>query len=88
LEKEFVMGVHAVTLEISEDVLAEAERMAAMDDVPVSVLIESLVRRHAEYVDALGAFSGMPKFSLSDYKMVRDPGETEEAYQQRLSLFG
>jgi hypothetical protein len=86
-KKELSMGLHSVTVEISEDVLVEAERIAAIDDVPVSVLIESLVRRHAEYVDSLETFSDMPKFSLTDYAMVRDPGETEEDYQQRLGLF-
>lgn len=81
------MGVHAVTVEISADILAEAERMAAMDNISVGTLIESLVKRQAEYINALDASASMPTFSVDAYEMVRDPGETDEDFEQRRSLF-
>jgi predicted CopG family antitoxin len=81
------MGAHAATVTISDDVYAAAEKIAAMDHVSVGVLIESLVKRHAEYIDALNAFSEMPRFSLDQYQMQRDPGETDEEYQARADLF-
>lgn len=71
------MGVHAATVEISADILAEAERMAAMDNISVATLIESLVKRQAEYVNALDASASMPRFSVDTYEMIRDPGETD-----------
>jgi len=67
------MGAHAAT--------------AAMDHVSVGVLIKSLVKRHPEYIDSLNAFSETPRFSLDQYQMQRDPGETGEEYQGRVDLF-
>ena len=33
------------------------------------------------------SFAQMPRFSLDEYELQRDPGETEEGYQARLHLF-
>jgi len=86
-EGKFAMGAHAATIAISGDTYAAAERIASLDHVTVDVLIESLVKRHAEYIDSLNNFPEMPKFSLDEYEMQRDQGETEEEYQTRLDLF-
>lgn len=42
------MGAHAATIAISGDAYAVAERIAALDHATVDVLIESLVKPHAE----------------------------------------
>jgi hypothetical protein len=81
------MGAHAATVAISDDAYAAAQRIAAMDHVTVGVLIESLVKRHAEYIDSLNTFAEMPRFSLQAYEMQRDPGETDEEYEARADLF-
>ncbi len=81
------MGMHGAKIPISADTYAAAERIAAMDQVSVSVLVESLVKRHVEYIDSLTPVPAMPTFSLGDYEMLRDPDEAEEDYQARLSLF-
>ncbi len=81
------MGMQNTSVQMSVETYAKAERIAALDHVPVSVLIESLVKRHAEYIDSLDAYSDMPRFSLDDYEMVRAPGEADEDYQARMNLF-
>jgi hypothetical protein len=76
------------TVEISDDVFEVAKRAAAIDKVDVTTLLESLVRSRAEYLDALGDLSShMPRFNLDHYEMQRDPGETDEEYEDRKSLF-
>lgn len=80
------MGMRKV--EISDDVFETAERTAAMDNIDVNTFLEGLVRRHAEYVDALeGMANGSLRFSLDDYEMQRDPGENDQDYELRLQLF-
>jgi hypothetical protein len=39
------------TIEISDETYETAKRIAALDSIDVQTLIESLVRRHAEYID-------------------------------------
>jgi hypothetical protein len=39
------------TIEISDKTYETAKRIAALDGIDVQVLIESLVRRHAEYIE-------------------------------------
>lgn len=76
------------TIEISDDVFEVATRAAAIDKVDVKTLLESLVRSRAEYLEALTDLSShMPRFSLDHYEMQRDPGETDEEYEDRKSLF-
>lgn len=76
------------TVEISDDVFEVAKRAAAIDKVDVTTLLESLVRSRAGYLDALGDLSSrMPRFSLDRYEMQRYPGETDEEYEDRKSLF-
>ena len=77
-----------VAVEIPSDVFEVARRTAARDNVDVTTLLSDLVMRRAEYIDALsGDETGMPAFSLEDYEMQRDPGESDEDYENRLSLF-
>jgi hypothetical protein len=76
------------TIEISDDVFEVAKRAAAIDKVDVTTLLESLVRSRAEYLEALSDLSShMPRFSLDHYEMQRDPGENDEEYEDRKSLF-
>lgn len=39
------------TIEISDEAYEMAKRIADIDGINVQTLIESLVRRHAEYID-------------------------------------
>jgi hypothetical protein len=39
------------TIEISDKTYETAKRIATLDSIDVQTLIESLVRRHAEYID-------------------------------------
>ena len=76
------------TIEIDAETFEIARRMAALDKVDIPTLVESLVRRHAEYVETLKEVaSDMPRFSLADYELQRDPGETNDEYNARLNLF-
>lgn len=54
----------------------------------MTTLLESLVRSRAEYLETISDLSShMPRFSLDHYEMQRDPGETDEEYEDRKSLF-
>jgi len=76
------------TIEIDAEIFDIARRTAALDKVDVPTLVERLVRRHAEYVETLEEIAlDMPRFSLADYELQRDPGETDEEYKARLNLF-
>jgi predicted CopG family antitoxin len=76
------------TIEISDEAYEAAKRTAALDSIDVSTLVESLVRRHAEYIDLFQEASPeMPPFSLEHYEMDRVPGVSEEDYQDRLRMF-
>lgn len=81
------MNAHSTTVAISSDAYAAAERIAALDHISIEVLIESLVKRHAEYIDTLSDYPEIPRFSLEEYEMQHDPHETDEEYQARLDLF-
>jgi hypothetical protein len=73
------------TVEISAEVFEVAKRAAAIDKVDVTTL---LVRSRAECLEALDDLSThLPRFSLDHYEMQRDPGETDEEYEDRKSLF-
>jgi hypothetical protein len=83
-----MMAPNTVTVAISADVFEVARRTAALDNVDVTTLVESLVRRHAEYVEAVGELTlDIPRFSLAHYEMQRDPGETDDEFEVRLKLF-
>jgi hypothetical protein len=85
-ELQMTTGTRAV--EVSADIFEVARRTASLDNVDVSTLLESLVRRHAEDIDTFEDLSaGMPRFSLKHYKPQRDPGETDEEFEARVSLF-
>ena len=81
------MATH--TVEISDNAFEAAKRTAAADNVDVKTLVEGLVLRHAEYVQNLNeaAAETSPRFSLDDYVMQRDPGESDTEYETRLGLF-
>jgi hypothetical protein len=76
------------TVEINADIFEVARRTASLDNVDVTTLIESLVRRHAEYIESLEELSaGMPRFSLDRYVPQRDPDESDEDFNARKNLF-
>lgn len=82
------MAHNTKSIEINEDIFEIARRTAALDQVDVPTLVESLLRRYAEYVETLKEIaSDMPRFSLADYELQRDPGEADEEYNARLNLF-
>lgn len=81
------MGIQSMAVDISAETYAAAERIAERDHVPVGVLIENLVKRHVDYIASLEFHTDIPAFTLDAYDMMRDPGETDEDYQARLSLF-
>lgn len=82
------MPTKTKTVEISADVFEVARRTAALDQVDVTTFVESLVRRHGEYIKTLEDRAlDMPRFTLDHYEMQRDPGETDEEYEARLRLF-
>ncbi|GJD98717.1 MULTISPECIES: hypothetical protein [Methylobacterium] len=77
-----------VQVAIKADVYEAAQRVAKLDNVDVSTLVEDLVRRHSEYVAALGDLDpAIPTFDLEHYELQRDPGEDDADYEARLSLF-
>lgn len=77
-----------VQVAIRTDIYEAAQRVAKLDNVDVSTLVEDLVLRHSEYVAALGDLDpAMPAFDLEHYEMQRDPGEDDADYEARLSLF-
>ncbi len=52
------------TIEISDQTHETAKRIAALDGIDVQTLIESLIRRHAEYIDLFQDLSPDTPFSL------------------------
>jgi hypothetical protein len=54
--------MHAI--EINDKVYETAKRIADLDGIDVQSLIESLVRRHAEYIDVFQDSSPDTPFSL------------------------
>ena len=77
-----------VQVAVRKDIYEAAPRVAKLDNVDVSTLVEDLVRRHSEYVAALEDLDpAMPAFDLEHYEMQRDPGEDDAEYEARLSLF-
>jgi hypothetical protein len=83
-----MMSTNTIPVEISADVFEVARRTAALDGVDVATLVESLVRRHAEYVETLDELApSTVRFSLDQYQMQRDPDETDEEFEARLNLF-
>jgi antitoxin component of RelBE/YafQ-DinJ toxin-antitoxin module len=77
-----------VQLEINADVYEAARRVAKLDNVDVSTLVEDLVRRHAEYVATLRDLDpAMPAFDLNQLEMPRDQDEPGAEYESRPSLF-
>ncbi|MCV3765609.1 hypothetical protein [Rhizobium sp. TRM95796] len=81
------MAAHRATITISDETYANARRIAERDDVSVDALVESLVKRHAEYIDALNHPSEQNSIRLDDYEMQRDPDESDADFEVRLALF-
>lgn len=78
------MSSQSVMIVLSGETYTAAKRAADLDGMTVATLIDNLVKQH---VDSIEALSQMPRFSLHEYEMQRDPGESEETYQARLRLF-
>jgi hypothetical protein len=83
-----MMSTDTIAVEISADVFEVARCAAALDKVDVATLVESLVRRHAEYIETLDELTPITvRFGLNRYEMQRDPDETDEEFEVRLNLF-
>lgn len=78
-------GEHTVDLDPST--FAIAKNMAEREHVSIKTLLGSLVRHRAEYVDGFESVADGQRFSVSEWEMDRAPGETDEDYEARLSLF-
>lgn len=85
--KGFLMaqGQHSVDLDPS--VYAKAKQMAEREHVTIEVLLGSLVRHRADYVDSFEQMGAEEGFSLADWEMDRVPGESDAEYEARLDLF-
>jgi hypothetical protein len=76
-----------ITVHLDDKLYDKASRVAELDKVSVEELVEDAVRRHLDYVEVVEDFSKMPPFSLRSYELQRDPGESDEDYAFRRSLF-
>jgi hypothetical protein len=75
-----------MTIEVNADFFEVAQRTAALNKVDVPTLVESLARRHAEYFETLEEIaSDMPRFSLANYELQRDPGEATAQFEALLN---
>jgi hypothetical protein len=76
------------SIHLSGSILQTARRIAAIDEIDAATLIESLVLRHAEYIDLLrdAADFGQP-FSLEAYTLMREAAETDDEFDARLAMF-
>jgi len=81
------MSSQSVMIILSSETYAAVKRASDLEGVTVATLIEDLVKQHVEYVEEHTSFAQLPRFSLDEYELQRDPGETEEGYQARLHLF-
>jgi hypothetical protein len=82
------MGIDTRTVEISADSFEVARRTASLDKVDITTLLESLIRSRAAYLEALSDLSAhTPRFSLDNFELQRDAGETDAEYEERKSLF-
>lgn len=69
--------MNVIEIAVDDELLARAQELAGMDGRSLEPLAVSALRHHVECVRAVAALSGMPPFSLADYELVRDPGESE-----------
>ena len=76
-----------ITVHLDDELYDKASRVARLDNVSVQELVEDVMRRHLDYVEALEDFSKVPAFSLENYELHRDADESDEEYEFRRSLF-
>lgn len=74
------------TVEISDETHETAKRIATLDGIDVETLIQSLVLRHAEYIDMLQeASSERRPFSL-DSRQARSTAELTDEEMGRIRM--
>jgi len=76
-----------ITLDLDDELHDRASRVAKLDDVSLAELVKSVMRRHIDYIETVEDFSKMPPLTLENYDLERDPGESDENYLFRRSLF-
>jgi hypothetical protein len=72
---------------LDDELFRKASRLARLENLSIEDLVASALRRHVEHAEAAADFSGMAPFSLENYELQRDAGESEEDYTFRKSLF-
>ncbi|MFG3593079.1 hypothetical protein [Bradyrhizobium sp. RDI18] len=65
-------------IEMSDEIFAIAERLAGMDRIDVPTLVESLVRRHAEYIDMFMDMAEAGRKPLTHAERNNPPDATEQ----------
>lgn len=77
-----------IQIQIDDELLERARKVATLDDQSVEELVANMLRQHIEHVDTFADLSGgLPRFSLDDYVLQRDPDESDADYEARLNLF-
>lgn len=76
-----------VTVKLDDDLFARASELASWDKLSVEELVANALRRHVEYVAHVRDIPRLPPFSLEDYELQRDPGESDAEYEARRALF-
>ena len=76
-----------ITVHLDDELYDKASRVARLDNLSVNELVEDVMRRHLDYVEALEDFSKVPAFSLENYELHRDADESDDDYAFRRSLF-
>jgi hypothetical protein len=72
---------------LDDELFRKASRLARLENLSIEDLVASTLRRHVEHAEAAADFSDMAPFSLENYELQRDSGESDEDYGFRKSLF-
>lgn len=76
-----------ITVHLDDELYEKATRVAQLDNVSVTELVEDVMRRHLDTIETVEDFSKMPSLSLDNYELHRDADESDEDYAFRRSLF-
>jgi hypothetical protein len=78
--------MNELKISLDDELFRKASRLARLENLSIEDLVASTLRRHVEHAEA-AADSGMAPFSLENYELQRDAGESDEDYGFRKSLF-
>ena len=76
-----------ITVHLDDEFYDKASRVARPDNVSVKELVEDVVRRHMDYVEAVQDSFEVPPLSFENYEIHRDADKIDEDYAFRRSLF-